>query len=61
MHQSTTFAGCGDEGGLYIMQRVFRGHGCEEKAIADGVAVGAWVAWVMTAICILSITAVTCF
>ena len=26
--------------GLYIMQRVFRGHGCEEKAIADGVAVG---------------------
>ena len=47
--------------GLYVMQGVFMGHGCEEKAIADGVAVGAWVAWVMTAICILSITAVTCF
>jgi len=26
--------------GLYIMQRVFRGHGCEEKAIADSVVVG---------------------
>ena len=26
--------------GCYIMQTVFRGHGCEEKAIADGVAVG---------------------
>jgi len=26
--------------GLYIVQTVFRGHGCEEKAIADGVAVG---------------------
>ena len=26
--------------GLYIMQKVFRGHRCEEKAIADGVVVG---------------------
>ena len=26
--------------GLYIMQRACREHGCEEKAIADGVAVG---------------------